>query len=195
MDPALISMGVGLLGGVFGGGRPRTPGYVKDAYKLENAIRRRGLDLYDNTDVAANDAEAVRQYSELMQQQGMKLLGNYDARMAGAGFSPGKGDTKRGRSQAQIAGDVSGRVGEFGANLAASRPQRQAALLPGASPGTMLQAGAMADGAAQAEYANQLQGLMGLADLGASLMKKPARNDRSAALLSTSRPWWLGLMR
>lgn len=130
MDPAIISAGVGLIGSLWGGRRNSTPSYMAEQYNLRNAADRRAMSLYDSTDLDQLDAQAVSSLRTGAMQQAMQALSNYDAVAAGRGSAMYKGDTAKDRSRNQIAADSVQPVAQFEANLATSRPQRKAALLP-----------------------------------------------------------------
>lgn len=127
-----LNLGVGLLNGIFGGGQS-TPGYVIDNYKLQNDAFRRAMELYDQTNLEQLDNAAIAKYSNAAIQNAMTILSNYDAQAASAGSPLYKSDTQKVRARGQIAADTSIPLAQFAAQLLASRPQRQAALLPNPS--------------------------------------------------------------
>lgn len=130
MDPAIISAGVGLIGSLFGGRRNSTPSYMAEQYNLRNAADKRALSLYDSTNLEELDAQAVGSLRASALKNAMDALSNYDAIAAGRGSGAYKMDTAKDRSKNQIAADSVAPVAQFEANLATSRPQRKAALLP-----------------------------------------------------------------
>lgn len=185
MDPTLISAGIGLLSSVFGG-KPKTPGYLKHAYDLQNGILKRGTDLYDNTDLVAQDKETVDNYGKSVWDQAMHMLQNYDSQAAGGGSPIWKGDTLKDRSRTQIAGDSASQIAQLASSLASTRADRKAALLPNPSSAAAGFQGAMAlDQQAYGQQAANTEGLMNAAQLVAALFNKqkgtasaPGRNDR-----------------
>ena len=132
MDPTLISAGVGLIGSLFGS-KPSTPSYVKEQYDLQNALMKMGIDLYNTTDIAANDQQAVDAYGRNAMSRAMQMASNYDAKAASSGSTIFKGDTMKDRSRNQIYADQASGVSQLEANLATTRAQRKAALLPQSS--------------------------------------------------------------
>lgn len=187
-------MGVGLLRSFLGGGSPQVPEYLRKSYQLENQIRQAGLDLYNNTNLEASDSEALGAYSRTAMDAAMKMAGNYDARAAAMGSPMGKSDTRKDRARAQTFADSAGRIGEYEANLATTRAQRKAALLPGASPGALMQGAQGLDAANAGRYAQDSQGwadasrlIYGLFPQGGS----SGRNDRTGGTLGNSSmlPW------
>lgn len=188
MDPLVVSAGVGLLSGMFGG-KPKTPGYVKENYQLQNDLFKRAMGLYDNTDLAAVDQSAITAYSDSTMQEALKFLQNYDALAAGSGSAIGKSDTRKDRSRAQIASDSASKVGSLEASLISSRPNRQAALLP--SVGSVAQgvpAAAYLDQQVADQNQQQMQGILDAAQVIGTLWPTKSatgQNDRNN--------WWKGL--
>jgi hypothetical protein len=103
---------------------------MAEQYNLRNAADRRAMSLYDSTNLDQLDAQAVESLRTGAMSQAMQALSNYDAVAAGRGSGTFKADTAKDRSRNQIAADSVAPVAQFEANLATSRPQRKAALLP-----------------------------------------------------------------
>lgn len=175
MNPMLISAGVGLLGSLFGGSQ-KTPNNVKHQLDLQNGILQRAIDLYDNTDLAAQDAQTVADYGNGVMNHAMTILGNYDAKAAGAGSPIGKADTVKDRNRAQIAGDAGEQISQLQANLDQTRAARQAALLPNASQAASgAQAASYLDQEQAAEQQSRLSGLGAAATLISSLLPQKVK--------------------
>jgi hypothetical protein len=165
MDPTTIAAGVGLIGSLFGGGQQQ-PGYVKQNYGYINGILQRGLGLYDNTDLNAQDNQTVNDYSTGAMHTAMAMLGNYNAQAAGNGSGAWKADTMKDRAMSQIAGDQASRVADLRAQLDSTRPERKAALLPSAMQAAMGGQDAMyLDGQQRAQQGAQTQGILSAAQL------------------------------
>lgn len=197
MNPLLVSSGIGLLGSIFGGGSstPKTPKYLTQNYKLQNQLLQRGIDLYDGTDLAAQDAATVAAFGNGVMDRAMTMLGNYDARAAAAGSPMGKMDTKKDRSRAQIAGDASSQISQLEANLNQTRAARQAAMLPNpAQAAAGAQAASLLDQYAynrqQQQQSGVMEGLASAANLIASLTAKKPKDvaKGSGAAMEPYRP-------
>lgn len=174
MDPGVASLLAGTVTGLFGGGRPSGPNYTKAQYEILNDITRRGMELFDRTDLEASDRKAVDKFRGVTMQDAMRLLGEYDAYAAGAGSPMWKDSTTKSRSRNQIASDAANRTAQMEADLEISRPQRKAALLPNPASAAQAMQGAMAMDqiGLQQAAANQQALFGGVYDLVGMLGKK-----------------------
>ena len=169
-----LSVGVGALSSIFGGGGNKS-NTLERQYANYEGLLKRALALYDGTDFAAQDAQTVSAYDAGVQRRAMALLGNYDAKAAGAGSGRLQSDTRKDRSRAQIAADAATQTSDLEAQLSSTRTNRQKALLPDASSAVQGFQGAQAlDQYSMANEAGNIQGILALAKLLAK--KKSAGN-------------------
>ena len=118
----------GALGGGLAQGR-RPPKSIGNKYYDEAFIK--GMRIFDQTDFAKLDEQALAEYSKVAKDEGTDLLESYDARAAGAGSGVAKLDTSKDMARTAIAGDVSKDIGRKRAELILTRSARKRALLPG----------------------------------------------------------------
>jgi hypothetical protein len=160
---SLIPAGIGALSSIFGGGQ-QTPQYVQQLYNNQNALFQKSMQLYNSTNMGQVDQNAENQYGAGTAALANQYLSNYNSTAAGAGSPSNKFDTTKDRADAQIAGDMASKAALYAANLTASEPQRQMALLPGmSSTSAMTGPAEYLQGQQMGQNQQQLTGLMSLA--------------------------------
>jgi hypothetical protein len=191
MDASLISAAVGALGGLFGSRRPNNAN-LEQNLALTNDIIRRATELYDRTDLAANDAQTITAFRENAMRDAMAAAMNYDARAASAGSNLYKSDTAKDRARNQIFADQANRTATLEAELNSTRPQRQASLLPnpnaaaaGTQAAAILDQQTLANNAATADLIGSVGTILGQIygrrgqSAGQQSLVSPTQNDRT----------------
>jgi hypothetical protein len=124
--------GAAMLAGGIGGGAGQSSKAPKAiGNKYYDMAFQRALKIYDETDFAALDESAMKEYESVANKKGMGLLEDYDALQAGGGSPISKADTNKDLSRASIAGTVSRDIASKKAELILTRPGRRKGLLPG----------------------------------------------------------------
>ncbi|MCW5943883.1 MAG: hypothetical protein KIS66_16755 [Fimbriimonadaceae bacterium] len=129
IDPAMVQLGVGLLGGMFGGGGGG-PSRLEGLYERFQQILDEGMNLYRTTDWDQLFARSQEAYGKIAERETRRGLKNYDATLRTAGITPTGGDTEqsvqRGLVRSKTADVLAGRQ----ANFMMQKPMLQKSLLP-----------------------------------------------------------------
>ena len=149
MDFNIGQIAAGAISRLLGGGQPNM---VETNRQLQQSrqITQMGIDLYNNTDLAATDAQAIAELQANAQQDAMSALNNYDAMSSARGSSIFKGSTVKDQARTDIAYNSGRDARTLASNLLTTRANRKAALLPNPSSPIQGMQGAMA----MDQYAN-----------------------------------------
>ena len=96
-------------------------------------LTQMAIDLYNNTDLAATDAQAVAELQQNGMQDALSALNQYDATSAARGSSIFKGSTVKDQARTDIAYNSGRDSRMLASNLLTTRANRKAALLPNPS--------------------------------------------------------------
>ena len=139
----LGSIAAGAIGRLLGGGGPDMT-ETNRQLRQSRQLTQMAIDLYNNTDLAATDAQAVAELQQNAGQDAMSALNNYDAMMAARGSSVFKGSTAKNQARTDIAYNAGRDSRTLASNLLTTRANRKAALLPNPSAPLQGMQGAMA---------------------------------------------------
>jgi hypothetical protein len=139
----LGSIAAGAIGRLLGGGGPDMT-ETNRQLRQSRQLTQMAIDLYNNTDLAATDAQAVAELQQNAGQDAMSALNNYDAMMAARGSSMFKGSTAKNQARTDIAYNAGRDSRSLASNLLTTRANRKAALLPNPSAPLQGMQGAMA---------------------------------------------------
>lgn len=132
MDFNLGQIAAGAVARLFGGGNPNMA-ETNRQLQLSRELTQMGIDLYNNTDLAATDSEAVANLQQNGMQDALAALNQYDATSAARGSSIFKGSTVKDQARTGIAYESGRDARSLAANLLTTRANRKAALLPNPS--------------------------------------------------------------
>ena len=159
----LGSIAAGAIGRLFGGGSPDMT-ETNRQLELSRKLTQMGIDLYNNTDLAATDSEAVANLQQNGMQDALAALNQYDATASARGSSIFKDSTVKDRARTGIAYDSGRDARSLASNLLTTRANRKAALLPNPSAPLQGMQGAMAmDQFGNDQLAAQQNGIFNLA--------------------------------
>ena len=163
MDFNLGQIAAGAVARLFGGGSPDMK-ETNRQLQLSRKLTQMGIDLYNNTDLAATDSEAVANLQQNGMQDALAALNQYDATASSRGSSIFKDSTVKDRARTGIAYDSGRDARSLASNLLTTRANRKAALLPNPSAPLQGMQGAMAmDQFNNDQLAAQQSGIFNLA--------------------------------
>jgi hypothetical protein len=132
--------------------------------QLSRQLTQMGIDLYNNTDLAATDSEAVANLQQNGMQDALAALNQYDATASARGSSIFKGSTVKDQARTNIAYESGRDARSLASNLLTTRANRKAALLPNPSaPLQGMQGAAAMDQFGNDQLAAQQNGIFNLA--------------------------------
>jgi len=163
MDFNLGQIAVGAVARLFGGGSPNMA-ETNRQLQLSRQLTQMGIDLYNNTDLAATDSEAVANLQQNGMQDALAALNQYDATASARGSSIFKGSTVKDQARTNIAYESGRDARSLASNLLTTRANRKAALLPNPSaPLQGMQGAAAMDQFGNDQLAAQQNGIFNLA--------------------------------